>query len=227
MSTKLQITAGFLAALLLVAVWLQRQRLQVARAEQQSVAAEPTQPATPLKDLDEIEGLREQTRELPRSRNEVRQLRSQTNALAKAQVELQRLLAELARMTNAPPAPPTPEQGFVMNNLWANAGLSTPESTIQTYFWALRQRDVETLAACLEARELEESGLLDRATGQWRSEGLEPLFDLFGAVPGFRIVEVQSSAEDKVRVQVQAAVNGEAISFSLTRISHEWKLSGL
>src|SRR5688572_9244739 len=137
MSTIARLTAGMLAALLVAAVWRQHRSLGEARGEKtrlKLIAAQPAQGPASREDLDEIERLGEQTRELPRCRNEVRQLRSQTNALAMLQAEWQGVLADLARMTNAPPAPPTVEEGFVMNHLWANAGLASPESTIQTYF---------------------------------------------------------------------------------------------
>jgi hypothetical protein len=226
MTVKLRISASFLAVVLTGAVWFQRQTLHETRAErtrlQTPTAARET--ASPV-DSDEIDHLRQSTRQLPKLRNEVRQLRAQTNGIEILRTEQQRMLARLASITNAPPRPPpTAEQGFVMSDTWANAGLATPESAIQTFFWALRARNLEALAACLHPDHARNNGLLHETTGEWNREALQE-FLIMGNAPAFRIVKVESNSEDRIHAHIQAAVNGAIVTFDLAREGREWKFT--
>src|SRR5687767_3065480 len=226
MSIKLRISASFLVVVLLAAIWFQRQTLHEARAERTQVQtpAMEEQTAVPV-DLGELEHLRQTTRELPRVRNEVRQLRAQTNELAHLRTAQQRLLGQLAGLTNAPPrTPPTPELGFVMCDTWVNAGVAAPEATIQTFFWALRHQNFEALATCWTPEEARSSGLINKTTGQWEPEALQRM-RVMGDAPAYRIVRMESTSDDRVRAHIQAAVDGATLILELTRIGPDWKLS--
>src|SRR5262245_18019663 len=103
MLLRVRISAFFLAVLLVGTVWFQRQSLRQERAESVRLQSLTLEAPADFVDVDEVERLREETRDLPRLRNEVRQLRGQTNALSILQAEEGRLAAQFARITNATP----------------------------------------------------------------------------------------------------------------------------
>ena len=146
----------------------------------------------------------------------------QTNAFNSLRREYERLLAEFAALTNAPPRPPpTPEQGFALTHTWANAGLGTPEACIQSFFWAAHHQNLEVLAACLDPEQARAAGFM-RDTGEW-SEGLQYLL-LLGKAQAYRIVQIEPTAEDRVTAHVQAAVDGATMRFSLIPTGAVWKM---
>lgn len=225
MWVKVRISAIFAATILIAAIWSQRQTLHEERAEVswlQSINTSVGEPSPDTDTITEIERLRKETRELPKLRNEVRQLWMQTNAFNSLRRENERLLAEFAALTNAPPRPPpTPEHGFALNHTWANAGLGTPEACIQSFFWAAHHQNLEVLAACLDPEHARAAGFI-KETGEW-SEGLQYLL-LLGKAQAYRIVQIEPRAEDRVTAHLQAAVDGATMRFSLTRIGAVWKM---
>ncbi len=169
----------------------------------------------------EAKTLRDSIRDLPRLRNEIRQLRGQKADLQRIQGENARLLAQL-NTTNqiTPRPPPTAEQGFVLNNTWAYAGFAAPEATVQTFFWAIRQQDLQTALACLTAEAAEQTGLLRSQ----QEEIFKHMADSFGGIQGYRISNAEQSSADKIKMDIQAAVNGQALTLSLRHIGQEWKI---
>jgi len=226
MWVKARISAIFAVVVLIAAIWAQRQTLHKERAERtrlQSINRPVGERSADPEAITEMERLRKETRELPKLRNEVRQLRMQTNALRVLQGERERLLGELAGLTNAPPRPPpTPEQGFVLNHTWANAGLSTPEACIQSFFWAAHHQNLEVLAACIDPEHARDAGLI-KETGEWSPEALQQLL-LLGKAQAYRIAQIESRADDRVTAHLQAAVDGATIRFSLIRTGADWKM---
>jgi len=230
MSAKAKITIGIVLSALLACGWVQRSMLQKAHAESQSLQASlerrsPGAPVTVEANREENERLREATRDLPRLRNEVRQLREQKKELDRLEAENQRLSTRLIAASEGSQRPlPTPEQGFLLRETWANAGFATPEATVQTFFWAAGRQDAAAIASSMTKDMARSSRLIDR-NGQVRVEAMEH-FRQFGAVQALRIAEVQHTGGDQVRVSLQAAVNGETISIAVQRVGDEWKIVG-
>src|SRR4051812_2548492 len=99
----------------------------------------------------ELQVLRVQVQDLLKLRQEVRQLRAGTN-------ELGRLLEESRHAkeagTNAPPAPAIiitagGEEDYIPKENWTFAGYATPEATLQSSMWALREGDMEAFVGSL------------------------------------------------------------------------------
>ena len=112
-----------------------------------------------------------------------------------------------------------------MNEAWANAGFATPEAAIQTFFWALRQQDAQSVVSCMTPETNKGSGLVDE-TGTIQPGMIEREMQLLGRIAAFRIVTMDVK-DDRAKAEVQAAVNGTAIKFSLRRIGQEWKMHNL
>lgn len=97
---------------------------------------------------DEIARLREANRDLLKLRNEVHQLRQQTGEFEKLRAENQRLHT-LVNSNKNQTAQPSPKRVLIKAADLSNQGFLTPEATAQTFYWAARQADLQTLAACI------------------------------------------------------------------------------
>ncbi len=139
----------------LLLVGLQHQQLRELRAENaslQKASAEASQLKADLdksngdeaQDTDEIARLREENHDLLKLRGEINQLRDAKVQFEKVSAENQRLqsLAKTAAKTDPNQAmQPITVQ---INNL-VNRGLNTPEDAVQTFYWAQRDRNADTL----------------------------------------------------------------------------------
>jgi hypothetical protein len=167
-------------------------------------------------DADEAEKLREENQALPKLRNEVRQLRRQAGDLAALRAENQRLLAD-GKAINRPDAPAPLPADFLVRSGLRDAGLGTPETAIQTVFWAMCQGNVERLSQCSldgEREFLNEDPEAKRKT----------LLEQFSKFPGFRITEKKANSEDTVIVSLQTSIGGTVMPMKLKRVGDEWKL---
>jgi hypothetical protein len=177
--------------------------------------------------------------DLLRLRNEVRQLRAHRPELDRLRAENERLAAEINSGITAPQKLSEME-GFVAKESWSNAGFDTPEATVQTFFWAIREGDVARMAECMPAKERQ---YLLRLTGPGNEQERERTLSEFQGLTqgsGFRIVNRaeeqglmtragQSIAEGtpvpvKVTLGLQAAAGGAVIPLQLTREHDGWKV---
>ena len=232
--------AAFVVAVgLLGLLLLQRQTLSSLRAEngalvrQQAKAEQLRTGLSQTKDEgdlhDEIAALAEKSRDLLKLRNKVTQLREQ-------KAELERLRAENQRLQSVNPAsgaaavvlPNVP--GLFSRESLTNAGLSGPEATLQTYFWALRQKDENARAACLEP------GLLQELQARTGADSFQTNVDENPNVIGFRIRGQMPDGPDSVRVDVGLWIGGPVpgarpfwrvtpYTFRLRKSGEEWKLA--
>lgn len=227
MTLKANISWLFLAVLLVGGTWFERRVLREARAENQRLhaALQAGESSADRSEPVSNQGDPELKRELARLRNEVRKLRAEKPQLDQLRMGNELLLQRIAGASQARPAP-TPEQGFVMSEAWANVGFATPEAAIQTFFWALRQQDVLALTNSLTPETNKKSGLVDEQTGILHPEVVEREIQMLGRISGYRIVTMEVK-DDRAKAEVQAAVNGTTIKLSLRRIGQEWKMHNL
>ena len=226
------IIAASLLCVLILAAGLQRNGVRKVQAENDVMRVRAQSPITPRVDSrvpasHEIEKFREATRDLPRLRNEVRQLRAQKREVETLRADNERLFAQLG--TNQQPAArsaPTVEQGFILNNSWAYTGFAAPEALIQTFFWAARQQDAQTVMACFTLQAAQEFGFINGKTGELREEALRHMLDTFGKLQAYRIIRAEEPESGTMKLGLQAAVDGQAITLSLRRIGQDWKISG-
>jgi hypothetical protein len=176
----------------------------------------------------ELQVLRVQVQDLLKLRNEARQLRALTNETARLQEE-NRLLKE-GKTNGAPVAvviPTTdPEEAVVSRENWTFAGYATPEATLQSSFWALREGDLD---AYLEAMTAENRMSVDAQiqNEEKTPEELAAEIKRSGAsVEGFQILEQTAVTEESIMLRVQMSGGGNAVHhFMFTRVGNEWKMS--
>jgi hypothetical protein len=200
-----------------VVIW-QRQwlaRLQESRA---TGFSEPTTAQGPT-DLDaqEILVLREQTKELPKLRNEVSLLRGTRTNLSSVRAEAARLL-EVNKSAAAPASPPP---GFISRQQLANAGFATPEAAVQTFFWAVNEGDVSTVL-----RVVLPSEILNKMTPEQRIKAAEDFKREQSSMAHFNdfgIRHREDLSEDKVVLHVGSSLSTNTIPMPLKRINGEWK----
>jgi len=152
----LVISSTVLVGLLLVG--LQHQQLRGLRAENATLQQSSAEAGRLKADLEkstgdtsqdeaEIARLREENHDLLKLRNEVNQLREAKIQFEKVSAENQRLqtLAKNAAKTDSKQS----MQPIVVRMVdLVNRGQSTPEDAIQTFYWALRNRNSDVLARC-------------------------------------------------------------------------------
>jgi hypothetical protein len=179
-------------------------------------------PVAPNDQNAEIQSLAEATKDLPRLRNEVRQLRQQKPELERLKGENAQLAAQVASGANRPKL--AQMEGYVAKEKWTQAGFATPEATVQSFFWAVANKDVGALAECMagDARKsMEQEIQRSIAKGKQFEEQFEP----FTKMQGFRIAEQKQLSDDKIELSVQAAAGGHAMPMRLQLIDGQWKLS--
>jgi len=151
-----------LALVGLLLVGLQHQQLRELRAENTSLrqsSAEATQLKADLdkssgdeaQDTEEITRLREENHDLLKLRNEVNQLRDARVQFEKVNAENQRLVAQ-AKTVAKTDSKQTMQRVTVRIDMLINRGQGTPEDALQTFYWAVRDRNSDMLAHCVTPR---------------------------------------------------------------------------
>ncbi|EEF60847.1 hypothetical protein [Pedosphaera parvula] len=164
-----------------------------------------------------VDVLRKENAELPGLRNEARQLRRKVEELDKLKSENQRLLATPKQTGNAKAGAPMPE-GFISRAALVDAGMSTPEATVQTFFWALTHENAERGMQCFL---LLHPGSSPSAAEQeeFRRAMRDQRF------PGFAIAEKKVMNDNEVELGVQSTAGGVVQKMVLKRSeTGEWKL---
>jgi hypothetical protein len=149
-----------IAGLLLVG--LQHQQLRELRAENttlQQASAEASQLKADLdksngdeaQDSDEITRLREENHDLLKLRNEVNQLRDARAQFEKVSAENQRLAAQAKTLAKTD-SKQTMQPVNIRIDILFNRGQATPEDAIQTFYWAVRDRNSDMLSHCVTPR---------------------------------------------------------------------------
>jgi len=163
-------------------------------------------------EVEEIEKLRHETRELHKLRNEVRQLREQKPEWDKLQAQNQKLRA--GSEPAGQPASRAPDPASLLaKEVLSDAGFGSPEATLRTYFWAMREGNMEKMRSCFSPDISKE--IISDGPGS--------------AFKGFRVVakKVLSSDDVKLGIQFFAEQGAPAVEFVLPfkRVDGEWKLS--
>jgi hypothetical protein len=170
----------------LLLVGLQHQQLRELRAENaslQQVSAEANRLKADLdkstgdeaQDEAEIARLREENHDLLKLRGEINQLREAKVQFEKVSAENQRLVS-LAKST---PKSQTKEKVMqpitIQVNALFNRGLNSPEDAVQTFFWAQRDRNSNTLSHSVTQRSW--NNFRDYIDG-WRRQELDNLLSI-------------------------------------------------
>ena len=166
---------------------------------------------------DQTDASQTNTSHLLQLRGEIVRLELRKKDLISARAENDRLKVQMASIaTNAGPELPA---DYVRASKAQDRGLATPQTTMETFFWAIQNTNAERLLQCFTpdgAARVESQGFLRHflAGGQ--------------STPGFRIARTNSESADFLSAQIEP-VPGAAYSSIVTfrLINGEWKLDSL
>lgn len=170
----------------------------------------------------EVRRLRVANEELHALRNEFTQLRRVQPELVAQRAENERLRTEKLkgfmqplRMSEMP--------GYVAKAALAPAGFATPEATVQTWFWAMREVDTKCFAECFSPDRRQEmfKGLETQSESQ-RAEFIREAQRMLST--GYRIAAKRAVSPNEVVVSIQAVVGGKFQPMTLKRYGDEWKI---
>jgi hypothetical protein len=166
----------------------------------ESNASEPVETTPPPEGLASPSG--DQQSELLRLRNEISQLNRRKKELANISAENSRLKAALQTKSAASKGVP----GYIRRSEAVMAGFARPEDTLQTFLWAVRNGDTNTL--------------FQTFTPQLRPSRLEDL----DAFIGMGITARTNLPDGAIRLTVHIASDLPAIGIVLRDFNGVWKM---
>jgi len=180
-------------------VFFERNALSNARIENQRLRAESEETVRLVRENAEIdrlhaenqelEQLRHETRELHKLRNEIRQLREEKPEWDKLRAQNQKLRAGAEPASQPASRAPDPAS-LIAKEMLSDAGFGSPETTLRTYFWALREGNREKMRSCFSPGTPEEQ----------MPGGPAPSMATF---KGFRVVAKKVVSADEVKLGIQ------------------------
>jgi hypothetical protein len=174
---------------------------------------------------EELGRLRAEAQEVHKLRNEVSRLRAQKSELEKLRAENQRLkTAPISGVSSAVQIAQQPEY-FAKEN-WIFAGYATPEETLQSFLWAMREGDWKKLQASVTAEGWARIGK-GQGNEEFAAKIEEEIKRKVRDTGGFRILERKVVSEDEVVLRIHS--NGEGSSAGdqnivTKRLDGEWKV---
>ncbi|HMJ91148.1 MAG TPA: hypothetical protein VK530_15100 [Candidatus Acidoferrum sp.] len=181
-------------------------------------------PIVPASVPAEIAELREQTKDLARLRNEVMQLRANKRELDSARQQNVQLLA--AQQTAAPTKRETPP-GFTSKDKLANVGFATPDDTMQTFFWSLREGNYRVMIEAISPSDPERQRIekmppetfakLEQKAARIPAEEMRHFTD-------FGIQSREAVTDDAVILHIGSSLSTNMMRFRFERRSDGWKL---
>jgi hypothetical protein len=142
--------------------------------------------------------------ELLRLRSQAGRLADRKRELTSVRAEYEQLRAQVAaRGTNISTLPP----GYVRENEAQWVGQNTPENAMQSYLWAVKNRDAASLQRLLSPEANESFPKSGRSS-----------------MPGFRIVGKESLPDGGVELKIEVLPGGGVGSVLLRQFAGEWKL---
>jgi hypothetical protein len=155
--------------------------------------------------------------ELVRLRGQVAQLMARQRELASEAVENTRLREQLAsQRTNTTQLPP----GYLRKSQMRMSGFRSPEDTLQTFLWAMHNRDTQRVVEALSPESAEK---FLKQVERLGSE--EKLYDEFAMFPGMRILGRHEQPDGSVRLNVEIIPGQPANDqIRLRNIGGNWKL---
>ncbi len=158
--------------------------------------------------------------QLRRQHTELNRRMRELGAVETRHAELSRRLAT-SRDDPDSPSVVLPE-GYMLRREAVNRGLASPEASLETFLWALENRDESTLFRTLTPESANEWG--ERMTRQ----GKEEMWNEAAAVPGFKIHDTESQPDGSLKVQLLIIPGEEPTrnppSLTMRNINGEWRI---
>lgn len=224
------IAGGAVACLAtLICLLVQGRQLATLRAEEQDLVsksrlAEATSRrspmAAPTPETSELRVAASPSFELLRLRSEVNRLRTRRYDLFSVTNENVQLRAQLRdRATNTPTATALPP-GYILRSQAQYAGCNTPEATMQSFLWALQNRDFNILLQTLTPESIPKMESQVRQGGNSTNE----FFNQAAVLAGMAILERRQLPDGSImaKVQIVPGIPPEKIRFQ--PIGGQWKI---
>jgi hypothetical protein len=159
---------------------------------------------------------------LLRLRNQVSQLTRRERELASVQSENQRLQTQVAvARTNKTQLPAS----YIRKSEARNLGYGTPETTLETFLWAVRNRDFSAVLACQTPE------AADKFKQQIEQGGrsAEKFFESAESFPGINVVDRTAKSDNLIefKVEVLPGSGTDTAIMTFRRVNGEWKLGPL
>jgi hypothetical protein len=157
--------------------------------------------------------------EVLKLRDEIGQLNRRKVELAQWATEAQRLRAELARSAGDTgyklPA------NFIRRAQAKDVGMNSPENTLQTFVWALQNRDFTRLLATMTPTAAE------RVQSQFQQGGRTPesLFKEAEVLPGFGVNGREDLPDGTVQLDTQLIPGQPSVKLRFELMDSAWRLS--
>src|SRR5436190_2449224 len=221
MTSRSIITVGFVV-LCGVALWgVLADERQVSQLQAEQKRLESAQPTTNAAAADTIASPpTEVPRELLQLRAEVARLSQQHRELAGSRPEHEKLQLQLENRRTNSIAAKAASAGYMRMSEVKWLGCNTPEETLQSAFWAMRNHDLEKYLETLRpdvAKELADSLRAE-------SHSADEYFKDKQLPPVFRIVGRQQIDEGVIDLEVEIAPDVPTITFDIRREGEQWKL---
>jgi hypothetical protein len=213
-------------------IWRQQNQLASLRAEQQQMQAQmaagadssaPNETPDPGGAGPVATPTLVVTPELLRLRSEVTRLTERRRELAGERAENERLRAQLAsRGTNAAGGIRLPP-GYIRRSEARNMGYTTPENTLQTFLWAIHNRDLTNFLQTLAPDTAEKF----RAQAGQSGESIEEFFNQARGIVGMCVVNRKPESSDgsiSLEVEVVPGASGPRITFR--QFDGQWRIAG-
>ena len=211
------------------AVWrvtVQRQELVRVRAEQGRLIAlsvpasqEPTTQKGVDSDAQEAANPAEAVPpELLQLRAEVQRLTRRLSELSAVSKEAEQLQAQLQNSRTNSAAGVRLPPGYLRKSQAQNVGYNTPEDTMQTFLWALQNRDLTNLTLAFKPETAERFGRTTMLERGFMGEA--------SAIPGLRIVSRRQEPDGTIELEVEVVPGVQTSTFRLEAINGQWKIVG-
>jgi hypothetical protein len=170
--------------------------------------------------------LKEEAQDLLKLRNEVRQLRSQAKDLPGLHAENERLQKAMHGISPTPAPVPTPE-GFTGKETLANMGTATPEAAVQTFFWAMREQNVQSYLQTVTPRFLQQhAGNIPPEQMEQFNQRLQSMMqEQMKGFSNFRIIG-QEDQRGMVMVKLQSSLSSKTAQIGVKLYGNEWRVEG-
>jgi len=201
-----------------VAVLTQRRQLTTLRQEKDRISTQVSQVEDQPKSSSRDETVQSTAPppELLALRSQITQLTQRKNELAAIRAENENLHSQLAaRGTNSSTTLPP---GYIRRTQAQWVGMSTPENTVQSFLWAVQNRDLTNLLRVLDTNSATQ--LMRRMTNS------PDFFKSLESLPGMRIVNLRPQGDMGAWADLQFAPDDtvkEPIYFQLQ--NGEWKMN--
>jgi hypothetical protein len=193
------------------------------KAERQTLLADSAEAArlehenaavAQLPDVDaQVKALRPNQRELARLRNEMSNLRSKAAETEKLRIVNQRLVTLQSNLSSG-----VMPSGFISRSQLLDAGMGTPEATVQTTFYAMTQGNVRRMMQCMGAPQSQ----LDELTPEDETRQSEMMRHESEKFPGYFISDTNIVSPDEVNLSVRSVPGGVVYPVHLVRIGGVW-----